>query len=205
MDRICWCWMSHCQGSIPSPAMISSMESCGESVATIVLSYFRLIFSSHIFVSYFRLIFSSHLFVSSFRLIFSSHLFVSSFRLIFSSHQIDEVSRLADSVAIMSAGRVLVHCSIEELLGNARRVRAVLHDGRLPDAMPANTIWQRVNRREWLMTVHPFSEETLDRIRQENAVLRMGHSGWKSGRSRQGRSRPDRHLQSQAQAVTDLL
>ncbi len=89
---------------------------------------------------------------------------------IFSSHQIDEVSRLADSVAIMNAGRVLVHCSIEELLGTAKRVRAVLHDGRLPDAVPANTIWQRVNRREWLMTVHPFSDETVDRIRHENAV-----------------------------------
>ena len=89
---------------------------------------------------------------------------------VFSSHQIDEVSRLADSVAIMSAGRVLVHCPIEELLGTAKRVRAVLHDGRLPDAVPANTIWQRINRREWLMTVHPFSDETVDLIRRENAV-----------------------------------
>ena len=65
---------------------------------------------------------------------------------LFSTHQLDEVSRLADSVAIMNEGQILVHCSIEHLLGNTRRVRAVLSDGRLPDWKPENAVWQRVNR-----------------------------------------------------------
>ena len=89
---------------------------------------------------------------------------------IFSTHQLDEVSRLADSVAIMNAGQILVHCPIEQLLGSAKRVRAVLRDGRLPDVVPANTIWQHVNRREWQLTIHPFSENDLARIREENDV-----------------------------------
>ncbi len=89
---------------------------------------------------------------------------------LFSSHQLDEVNRLADSVAIMNAGRVLVHRPMEELLRDARRVRAVLRDGRLPDAPPANTIWQRVNRREWLLTIHPFSEDSVEMLRCDNPV-----------------------------------
>ena len=89
---------------------------------------------------------------------------------LFSSHQLDEVHRLADSVAIMNAGRVLVHRPISELLGYTQRVRAVLCDGRLPVALPDGVIWQRVNRREWLLTIHPFSEDVVEWIRSENPV-----------------------------------
>lgn len=89
---------------------------------------------------------------------------------LFSTHQLEEVSRLADSVAIMNAGRILVHASMDQLLGASRRIRAVLRDGCLPDAVPDSTIWQRINRREWLLTVHPFSEDVVSWIRQENAV-----------------------------------
>ena len=36
--------------------------------------------------------------------------------------------------------------------------------------MPDGTIWQRVERREWLLTVHGFSEDTLDYLRGKYAV-----------------------------------
>ena len=55
--------------------------------------------------------------------------------IVFSSHQLDEVNRMADSVAIMNAGRILVHDSVERLLTRAKRIRAVLQDGRLPAAV----------------------------------------------------------------------
>lgn len=96
---------------------------------------------------------------------------------LFSSHHLEEVSRLADSVAIMSAGRILVHRPIDELLSSVRRVRAVLCDGRLPVAPPAGTIWQRVNRREWLLTIHPFSAGTADEILSANPVENVEVSG----------------------------
>jgi len=89
---------------------------------------------------------------------------------IFSSHQLDEVHRLADTVAIMNDGRLLVHCPVQELLDTAKRIRAVLDDGRLPEKPPPGTIWQHVNRREWLVTIHPFSHEAVERMQADNAV-----------------------------------
>src|SRR5690606_13234582 len=72
--------------------------------------------------------------------------------IIFSSHQLDEVNRLADTVAVVNAGRLLVYTTLDDLR-SARRVRAVLDDGRLPSTSPVETIWQSVNRREWQVTL----------------------------------------------------
>lgn len=88
---------------------------------------------------------------------------------VFSSHQLDEVNRLSDAVAVLNAGRLLVHCSLDELR-SAKRVRAVLEDGRLPSQPPRETIWQSVNRREWLLTLYPFSTEAVDRLTAANPV-----------------------------------
>lgn len=89
---------------------------------------------------------------------------------LFSSHQLDEVNRLADTVAIVNRGRLLIHRPLDELLSSIRRVRAVLHDGRLPNTPPPGTIWQRVNRREWLVTIRDFSNEILEQLRAENPI-----------------------------------
>lgn len=88
---------------------------------------------------------------------------------VFSSHQLDEVNRLSDSVAVLCAGHLLVHCSLEELR-SAKRVRAVLRDGRLPVDPPREAIWQSVNRREWLLTLYPFSTEAVDRLTDANPI-----------------------------------
>jgi ABC-2 type transport system ATP-binding protein len=88
---------------------------------------------------------------------------------IFSSHQLDEVNRLSDSVAVLHAGRVLTHCPLDELRA-AKRVRAVLVDGRLPVESPREAVWQHVNRREWSLTLHPFSSEVLERLQATNPV-----------------------------------
>jgi ABC-2 type transport system ATP-binding protein len=89
--------------------------------------------------------------------------------IVFSSHQLDEVNRLADTVAVMHRGRVLVHTTLDELR-SARRVRAVLDDGRLPSNPPPETIWQTVNRREWQLTLYPFSQNAVERLRDANPV-----------------------------------
>lgn len=91
---------------------------------------------------------------------------------IFSSHQLDEVNRLSDSVAVLHAGRLLTHCPLDELR-SAKRVRAVLHDGRLPVETPREAVWQQVNRREWSLTVHPFSSEVLERMQATNPIQRV--------------------------------
>lgn len=91
---------------------------------------------------------------------------------IFSSHQLDEVNRLSDSVAVLHAGRLLTHCPLDELR-SAKRVRAVLHDGRLPVETPREAVWQQLNRREWSLTVHPFSNDVLERLQTTNPILRV--------------------------------
>ena len=55
-------------------------------------------------------------------------------------------------------------------LDNPRARGVVLTDGHLPRWVPAGTVWQRVQRREWLLTVNDFRADVADRIRSENPV-----------------------------------
>jgi ABC-2 type transport system ATP-binding protein len=89
---------------------------------------------------------------------------------LFSSHTLADVQRLADRVGILYEGQLLVHRSVDELMASTKRIRAVLRDGCLPRWEPAGTLWQRVQRREWLLTVGDFSLETLDKLRAENPL-----------------------------------
>jgi ABC-2 type transport system ATP-binding protein len=91
---------------------------------------------------------------------------------IFSSHQLDEVNRLSDTVAVLHAGRLLTHCTLDELR-SAKRVRAVLHDGRLPVATPPEAVWQQLNRREWSLTMYPCGEDVLERLQATNPIQRV--------------------------------
>jgi ABC-2 type transport system ATP-binding protein len=90
--------------------------------------------------------------------------------ILLSSHQIDDVARLADEVAILNAGRLLVHAPVDALIGSTKRVEAVLHDGRLPERILRQTVWHHVERRQWSMTLHPFEAALVDAVRQANPV-----------------------------------
>ena len=89
---------------------------------------------------------------------------------LFSSHNLSDVRRLADSVCILRDGKIIVQRGIEELLSSAKRVRAVLTDGHLPRWVPEQTVWQQVQRREWLLTIDDFRDEIAERIKAENPV-----------------------------------
>jgi ABC-2 type transport system ATP-binding protein len=89
---------------------------------------------------------------------------------LFSSHNLGDIRRLADSVCILRGGRIIVQRGIDELLSSAKRVRAVLTDGHLPCWAPEGTLWQQVQRREWLLTIDGFDDEIAQRIKSENAV-----------------------------------
>ena len=90
--------------------------------------------------------------------------------IVLSSHQIDDVNRLADEVAIIHSGKLLVHSSIDDLLECTKRVEAVLLDGRLPERPLPQTVWQNVDRRNWSMTVHPFDKTMLAALHSENPI-----------------------------------
>ncbi len=89
---------------------------------------------------------------------------------LFSSHSIEDIERLADHVGLLTNGQLQLSSSVFSLLSNAKRIRAVLHDGCLPETSPTGTIWQQVDRREWLMTVLDFTDETVSRLKETNRV-----------------------------------
>jgi ABC-2 type transport system ATP-binding protein len=83
---------------------------------------------------------------------------------LFSTHSLDDVQRLADTVGILYAGRLLVHRRIDELLATTKRIRATVADGQFPADVPANVVWQRLQGREWVLTVSGFTPETVRQI-----------------------------------------
>ncbi|MBN2561195.1 MAG: ABC transporter ATP-binding protein [Phycisphaerae bacterium] len=89
---------------------------------------------------------------------------------LFSSHTLSDVQRLADTVGIIYEGHLLVHCPTDDLLTGTKRIRAVLRDGCQPGKPPDGTIWQRLQRREWLLTVRGFTPATLDYLRNRCPV-----------------------------------
>jgi ABC-2 type transport system ATP-binding protein len=92
---------------------------------------------------------------------------------LFSSHQLSDVQRMADMIGIIDEGRLLVSCATDELLRDTKRIRAVLRDGATPDHAPDGTIWQRFERREWLLTVRGFSQATIERLRSAYPVQNL--------------------------------
>ncbi len=90
-----------------------------------------------------------------------------------SSHTLDDVQRLADTVGILYDGRLLMHGRLDEILSTTKRIRATLVDGRRPTSLPAGTIHDRVQGREWLLTVSGFRAEKLEHVRALEGVAHV--------------------------------
>ena len=90
---------------------------------------------------------------------------------LFSSHAIDDVARLADSVGIVCEGRMLTVKPVERLLETTKRVRAILRDGALPRQKPETMIFDRLDRREWLVTVGEYSPSVLEVLERNNPTV----------------------------------
>jgi ABC-2 type transport system ATP-binding protein len=87
-----------------------------------------------------------------------------------SSHMLDDVRRLADTVGIMHEGKLALHGSLDALLTSTKRICATLRDSCRPTEMPVGTVWQRVQGREWTLTVRDFSAEKLQQVRMLDGV-----------------------------------
>ena len=92
---------------------------------------------------------------------------------LFSSHSLEDVARVADELALMHEGKLLLHSPIDELLARTKRVRAVLHDGATPGVAPPGTVWQQVSGREWLLTLRDFEPGQVEFLRARNGVARV--------------------------------
>lgn len=89
---------------------------------------------------------------------------------ILSSHTIEDVQRLSDSIGLLNHGRMLVQRPVDEILVQTKRIRAVLADEKVTLRQPESTIWQRVQKREWLVTVDDFTPVTVEKILHENPI-----------------------------------
>jgi ABC-2 type transport system ATP-binding protein len=89
-----------------------------------------------------------------------------------SSHILDDVRRLADTIGILNNGRLVVQGSVDELLTSTKRIRATLRDGFRPAQALAGAVWQRVEGREWTITVRDFSAEKVQQVRAIEGVER---------------------------------
>ena len=91
--------------------------------------------------------------------------------ILFSSHHVDDVERVADDVGVIVNGELVLCDSVDAIRAQIKRVRFVLPDGRLPNARPAEAIFDRLNRREWTVTVKQFSSDLVQRIQSENDTI----------------------------------
>ena len=83
---------------------------------------------------------------------------------IFSSHILSDVERIADRVAILHQGRLLLERSLDELKEQVRRVR-LLFDGRSPEHLDVpGVLAVRRAPREMLVTVIDYDAQAIDRL-----------------------------------------
>ena len=87
-----------------------------------------------------------------------------------STHMLDDVRRLADTVGILYEGQLLLHGNLDALLTSTKRICATLNDGCRPKATLDGVIWQRLQGREWLITVRDFSPEKVQQVQAIEGV-----------------------------------
>jgi len=87
-----------------------------------------------------------------------------------SSHTLSDVRRVSDTLGIIHQGRLLTLAPTEQLVTSTKRIRAVLQEGQNPKESPQGMIWNRVQGREWLITIKDFTSDTVDRLRSANPL-----------------------------------
>jgi ABC-2 type transport system ATP-binding protein len=92
---------------------------------------------------------------------------------LFSSHTLAYVQRLADTVAVMHNGRLLMHTPVDQLLDQTKRIRAVMENAQGPHQAPPGLLFQQIRGREWLITVEKFSPELIEFVRTRNRISHL--------------------------------
>ncbi|MCA9168020.1 MAG: ABC transporter ATP-binding protein [Planctomycetales bacterium] len=82
------------------------------------------------------------------------------------SHQIHEVERVADIVAIVRAGKLLVCESLDTLKDNTTEVTATLREQYTPNELPAGVLTSAQRGRQWQLIVRANPDIAADTVRR---------------------------------------
>ncbi len=89
-----------------------------------------------------------------------------------SSHQIGEVERVADIVAIVHAGRLLVHEPLEKLKRSTQQLTITVGESTTPrPSIDGMVIYERRRGRQWDVLVRGLEEPSLEGLRFAEAVV----------------------------------
>jgi ABC-2 type transport system ATP-binding protein len=89
-----------------------------------------------------------------------------------SSHQIGEVERVADIIAIVHSGRLLVVERLDHLKQSTRQLTVTVNDAAAPLApIAGETIHQRRRGRQWDVLVRGLDTTDLERLRFADGVV----------------------------------
>lgn len=89
---------------------------------------------------------------------------------LFSSHIMSDIDKVADTIGIINEGKLLISCPRAELLQKTKRLNIGLKENHGTVVSPEGTVWERVDGRQWSLTVHGFSHDTIEELRQKNDV-----------------------------------
>lgn len=89
-----------------------------------------------------------------------------------SSHQISEVERVADIVAIMHEGKLLVLEPLDELKQTTRQLAITVEESAaIRPAMEGRVIYERLRGRQWDVLVRGLDENSLERLRFAQGIV----------------------------------
>jgi ABC-2 type transport system ATP-binding protein len=90
-----------------------------------------------------------------------------------SSHILSDIEKVADTIGIINEGKLLICAPRTELMEKVKRVSVALTAGSREPAPPDGTVWQELSNGFWNLTVHGFTTDTVQQIRQKNQVERL--------------------------------
>lgn len=90
-----------------------------------------------------------------------------------SSHQIGEVERVADIVAIIRRGHVLLVQPLDELKGETRELTITMAEGAVEPPVLAGELTRQRHRRQWLVLARGVTEARLDALRADAGIVAL--------------------------------
>jgi len=90
---------------------------------------------------------------------------------LFSSHILSDVDKVADTIGILSQGRLLITSPRAELVRLTKRIEVTLTETHGSPVPPAGTVWQCLRGNNWSLTVHGFSDSTMEELHAKNTAV----------------------------------